>query len=399
MNERFSIYDEVQSESIFRVGKVISVEGRAVRVEVDKGKNHSNLIFKGTSLQNISVGGYVKISKGFIDIIGKVEGESIKENKESNGSYKTSDSIFHRILNVSLLGFIDGRKFERGIKELPLIDNQCFLLSKEEFKNIHKFYDHIKDKPINLGTLSLEKGQSIELGVNTIFASHIGIFGNTGSGKSYTLTKIYNELFKQFCHNQKFVKNSQFVFIDFNGEYISNDAIIDEKYKNVYDLSTSTPEGKNKLPLHKSSLHDSAFWSIFLEATEKTQSPFLARALNDKYILDHIDSDEGLRKIMLEIIHAATTQNDRLIEKSVVTDFLAETARYLGQAVKKLWELNAYFRDNLRFHSQAVTFILENKYANNSPEAFGKLIEGKIAEITYHPETVSDLKKSGCAYS
>lgn len=397
MDERFSIYDEVQSESIFRVGKVISVEGRAVRVEVDKGKNHSNLIFKGTSLQNISVGGYVKISKGFIDIIGKVEGESIKENKESNGSYKTSDSIFHRILNVSLLGFIDGRKFERGIKELPLIDNQCFLLSKEEFKNIHKFYDHSKDKPINLGTLSLEKGQSIELGVNTLFASHIGIFGNTGSGKSYTLTKIYNELFKQFCHNQKFVKNSQFVFIDFNGEYISNDAIIDEKYKNVYDLSTSTPEGKNKLPIHKSSLHDSAFWSIFLEATEKTQSPFLARALNDKYILDHIDSDEGLRKILSEIIHAATTQNDRLIEKSVVTDLLAETARYLGRAVENLWELNAYFRDNLRFHSQAVTFILENIYANNRPEAFGKLIEDKIAEITYHPETVSDLKKSGCA--
>lgn len=81
MDERSSINDKVQSESIFRVGKVISVEGRAVKVEVDKGKNHSNLIFKGATIQNISVGGYVKISKGFIDIIGKVEGESIKEKK------------------------------------------------------------------------------------------------------------------------------------------------------------------------------------------------------------------------------------------------------------------------------------------------------------------------------
>lgn len=397
MDYRLGIYDDVLSESIFRVGKVVSVEGRSVRVEVDRGKNHSNLIFKGASLQNISVGGYVKISKGFIDIIGKVEGESIKELKGLNEDYKTSDSNFQRLLNVSLLGFIDSRKFERGIKELPLIDNQCFLLTKEEFRSIHKFYDSKKDSPINLGSLSLEKGQSIELGINALFGSHIGIFGNTGSGKSYTLTKIYHELFKKYCGNQKFQASSQFIFIDFNGEYTSDDAIIEKQYKKTYLLSTSTPQGGDKLPVHHKTLYDPTFWSIFLEATEKTQTPFLSRAINDQYIGEKIEEEESFKGLLSQIIHSATTQNDRAIEKSVVTDLLAETARYLGDAATGIWDIYAYFRDNLRFHGTRQTYILDGTWANDEPAKFGSLIQERIDELNYIPEQLSPVQKIGLA--
>jgi len=45
------------------------------------------------------------------------------------------------------------------------------------------------------------------VGVNGLFASHIGIFGNTGSGKSYTLAKIYRELFLKYKDKRKFKKN------------------------------------------------------------------------------------------------------------------------------------------------------------------------------------------------
>lgn len=68
-------------DSIFRIGKVISVDGRLVRVKVDKTKNTSHLLYKGQLLRNISVGGYIKIVKGFTAIIGKVEGEFVQEDK------------------------------------------------------------------------------------------------------------------------------------------------------------------------------------------------------------------------------------------------------------------------------------------------------------------------------
>lgn len=271
------------------------------------------------------------------------------------------------------------------------------MLSKEEFKSIHKFYEADKDKPINIGTLSLEKGQSIELGINNLFASHIGIFGNTGSGKSYTLTKIYHELLNQFCDIPQFVEKTEFVIIDFNGEYISDNAIIEKKYKNIFELSTSSHEGKDKLPLQKKSLHDSTFWSIFLEATEKTQSPFLARAINDSYIRDSINDEERFKSLLKEIIHSATTQNDKSIEKSAVTDLLAETARYLATSGENIWDSYSYFQDNLKFHGNNQTYILEGYYANNDPVVFGRLIENNLADIKFYPQQVSEVKKIGLA--
>jgi hypothetical protein len=38
----------------------------------------SSILYKGDIIQNISVGGYVKIKKDFEEIIGKIEGELIK---------------------------------------------------------------------------------------------------------------------------------------------------------------------------------------------------------------------------------------------------------------------------------------------------------------------------------
>jgi len=69
-----------------------------------------------------------------------------------------------------------------------------FLLERDEFKDVHDFVKK-GDEPLVIGALTHENGQEISVGVNDLFASHIGIFGNTGSGKSYTLAKIYRELF------------------------------------------------------------------------------------------------------------------------------------------------------------------------------------------------------------
>lgn len=66
--------NQTLKDSIFKIGRVISVDGRLVKVKVDKTKNTSHLLYKGELLKNISVGGYVKIIKGFTKIVGKVGG-------------------------------------------------------------------------------------------------------------------------------------------------------------------------------------------------------------------------------------------------------------------------------------------------------------------------------------
>lgn len=361
MKTNLTITDEyIVDNSIFRIGKVFAVEGQLIKIKVDKGKNTSSVLYKGTIIQNISVGGYVKIKKGFSEMIGKIEGESITEDKEFlKIKYKSNKEKINRILSVKILGFIENGIFNRGKKELPLIDNICFLLRKEEFEAIHDFVKE-KDKPIEVGSLQYDDGQKIRLGINSLFTSHIGIFGNTGSGKSYTLAKIYRELFLIFKDNLKFQENANFFLIDFNGEYvgkinedtgkyISKNVIIEEKYKNIYELTTGK-EIKNikedeKFPVHETTLKDSTFWSIFLSATEKTQMPFLDRAIKDTYIEGKLHNNTDFKNLLQKKIFDAVTQIDKKTEKSLITDMLNELFHYLDKN-DSIKTAEQYFREN-----------------------------------------------------
>ena len=272
----------ILKDSIFKIGQVISIDGRNVRVRVDKNKNSSHLLYKGNLLKNISVGSYIKIVKGFTKIIGKVEGEFIEEDRLNlNKEYGNNKDKIQRVLSVSMLGFFDDKNsFQRGIKELPLVYDECFLLEHEEFEKVHDFIKD-KDEPLTIGTLSFDKGQKINIGVGSLFASHIGIFGNTGSGKSYTLAKLYNELFKKYQENKAFKENAKFLLIDFNGEY-SSDKVITEN-KKVYNLTTykrlENISDDEKIPLKEEDLLDIELISILANATEKTQKPFISRTL------------------------------------------------------------------------------------------------------------------------
>ena len=311
----------IQENSIFRIGTVFSVEGREVKVKVDKVKNASHLLYKGTLIKNVSVGGYVKIEKGFISIIAKIEGESIKEEKQAIQEYGKEENKINRILNAKLLGYIENAKFERGIKELPLIDNECYLLNLEEFKQIHQFVKP-NDKPIQIGTLALERGQEIFVGVNSLFSSHIGIFGNTGSGKSYTLAKIYRQLFKAFENHNKFKRNARFLLFDFNGEYNSKDVIITNK--KVYNLSTKDVNGKDKLPFCESDLLDKNLFSILASASEKTQQPFIGRTL--EFYKKVIGVDEPLnyfRNILRKRIEDILCMSDK-VKASLLLDYIEQ---------------------------------------------------------------------------
>lgn len=391
--------EQIAEDAIFKIGKVISVKGRTIEVKVDKTKNTSHLVYKGEILKNISVGGYVKIVKGFTVIIGKVEGEIITEDKlfVKKQAYTTEKEKIHRILTVSLLGFFKGKRFERGIKELPLIDNECFLLHKKEFEQVHDFIK-AGDEPITIGTLSFEKGQEIRVGVDGLFASHIGIFGNTGSGKSYTLAKIYRELFLKYKGKRKFKKNARFFLIDFNGEYTDGSTrdhiIIDRKYKDTYRLSTRTSQGGDKFPVTRDTLNDPDFWVVFLEATEKTQMPFLRRAVDNSFLAPKIKDADQLKTHLAKMVHAATSEGDRNLEKAVVTNLLSEMRDGLGGNTSVTTLLDDY-KVHLQYHSKQNKFYYQPDTGNpiycDDVSFKTDIIDAKIAQLQIDTNAITQI--------
>jgi hypothetical protein len=366
MNNDFNISDKViLKDSIFRIGKVFSVEGRLVKVKVDKQKNASHLLYKGELLKNVGVGGYIKIIKGYISIIGKVESEQIQKDKSVNHSYTKEEEKINRILNVSLLGFVESNIFERGIKELPLIDNECFLLDKDEIEKVHDFVDENKDIKLRLGVLALESRQPIHIGVNGLFASHIGVFGNTGSGKSYTLARLYRTLYSAFEKHEKFKENAKFLLFDFNGEYNQKDTIVSDK--NIINLNTKNKKGLDKLIFNEKDLLNIELFSIMANATEKTQQPFLKRALDFyQHVLKSDDPLFYFKNLIRKKIERVLTMTDKN-KAYLLLDYLREIL-----PVKLENDMEVSLTDDISWHGNKSTFYkvpnLDHYYFDQKPE-------------------------------
>lgn len=373
------------AESVLKIGSVSEVKGKNILVKVDKNKNAPHLLYDGRVIKNVSVGSYVKIGKGFNEIIGKIEGEFISEdiNLETN-NYSSHRNKIKRFLNVTLVGYIENNIFRQGLKELPLIDNDCFLLNDLEFNCIHSFA-RIDDDKIRVGTLLNETNTAIELGVDKLFASHIGIFGNTGSGKSYTLSKIYFELLNKYKENLEFRNNAKFILIDFNGEYAveneNDNIIIDKEFKNRFFLSTSTPD-KDRFPIPESVVNDLTFWSILLKATDQTQKPFLNSSLVKKLLVENTKTEAGIKGLIYNTVSAILTQGGKNLDKDFHIFFLDEIFRLnnITGMFPNIKEIRNRLKSGLRIEFGLYT--LDNIKSSDNSGAFLQKLNEIISALT-----------------
>lgn len=375
---------ELQKDSIFKIGKVTSVEGRTIKIEVDKTKNSSHLLYNGEVIRNISVNSYVKIIKGFVRIIGKVDGEFIVEDKVFlDKDYTSEKEKIKRILIIRLMGFFSHKGFERGIKELPLINNECFLLDRQEFQQVHKFVKK-DDIPLVIGALTHEPGQSIAIGVNELFASHIGIFGNTGSGKSYTLSKIYNELFTQFQDEEKFQANAKFLLFDFNGEYNGKNSIISNK--KVYNLSTRQTKKKDRLVFREVDLLDKDLFSILANATEKTQKPFISRTLD--FYKKVFQADEPL-EYLKNILRKRVKDIYKMSDKNKATLLLDYIKGILPPKYDE-FGIEIDLSEDVDFNNSLSEFMLGRTYLRSNPDCIEQtILFSQVDEYVFETNFIS----------
>jgi uncharacterized protein len=271
----------------FQIGEVVEVRGTRAKILVDKDMNHSTFIYHGEVINNITVNAFIIIKQGVVDIVGKIDGEYISDLLHSHNE-KEKDSRFtkgtiNRILEVQIVGFID-TKFNNGIKRLPMIGNIAYIPNNHEILSIYSGNKQVTSIFEDVGNTTLTIGDTmfedvpVEIPINAFFASHIGIFGNTGSGKSNTLTRLYNELFKKIPL-QNFQGRSQFILIDFNGEYTKDTIFnIPKPQKELVCLST-IEDGMDKLIIREDILFNAEILSILFNATEQTQKPFINRVV------------------------------------------------------------------------------------------------------------------------
>ncbi|MEZ7277686.1 ATP-binding protein [Pseudoalteromonas sp. 68 DY56-GL68] len=251
------------------IGEVIAVKGVNILVELYEESNKETLFYQGEKFKGVSIQEHILIKRGFKDIVALVQGEYLDERFEQEDG-----KSYVRKIELKPIGYYDQGEFYEGIKHLPMIRDVAYLMNEQQVRQI---YGEADDSFV-IGEI-LKEELPVSLPWASLFNTHIGVFGNTGSGKSNTLTNLYTTLFTNKL--QALNGKSHFVVVDFNGEYTGKQLINDRDFKQVYDLDTRGGGG-SKFPLSESVFWDEEVFGILFKATENTQKPFLRRVVSGR---------------------------------------------------------------------------------------------------------------------
>jgi hypothetical protein len=284
-----------------------------------------------------------------------VQGEFLDERRFHENPEKT---YYERRIDVKPIGYIDHESFKEGIKYLPMIKDQAFIVKESMIAAI---FSKQEAEGIRLGQL-LKEEIPIFVPWKRLFNTHIGIFGNTGSGKSNTLTKLYTALFEQKANN--FAGRSKFSILDFNGEYTGNQ-LLPAANKKVYNLKTGQVQG-DRFPIASTEFWNPEVLSILFQATQNTQRPFLNRLVSgrERFKANAQSLNNYFRKIFEDVFSAASKRIEcldllRRIAVLVSADGLVQALTYVrwqsGNASTFVHDLNGtrtFFNANLEGYNQ-----------------------------------------------
>ncbi|MDD2392354.1 MAG: ATP-binding protein [Bacilli bacterium] len=127
-------------------------------------------------------------------------------------------NIKDQIAMINLLGEIKNDKFVFGVISKPAFNATVKLVSKEKTPLIIGVEQYIENKHLYIGKSAIYEDVDIHIDINQFFSNHFAIFGSTGSGKSCSVARIFQNLFAK--DRVMAYKSSIFIF-DAYGEYQS----------------------------------------------------------------------------------------------------------------------------------------------------------------------------------
>ena len=115
-----------------------------------------------------------------------------------------------RFLDVSPVGQLTtGGTFERGISNYPTIGAELHMVSAWTLEKI--FSEHSKSE-YKVGKLSSMESIDVYIDSSNFFNRHVAILGQTGSGKSWTVTSLIQSALRE-------MPNAHIILMDMHGEY------------------------------------------------------------------------------------------------------------------------------------------------------------------------------------
>ncbi|NLC48322.1 MAG: DUF87 domain-containing protein [Tenericutes bacterium] len=133
------------------------------------------------------------------------------ENKKILGEI---DSIEQDTIRITFLGELTSDDFIGGLIKKPSLDARLRIINNEELKIL----TGIENRALRLGVSPLYNNFPLNVSIDELFSNHTAIFGNTGSGKTYGICRIIQNVFPK---SQIIPYKSNLFIFDSYGEYIN----------------------------------------------------------------------------------------------------------------------------------------------------------------------------------
>ena len=212
------------------------------------------------------------------------------------------EDIDNKKVTIHFLGEIINNKFIAGLIMKPSLNSKIRLITSDELKYL---VGNDTENNLFLGYSPLYDNCPIYTDINDLFSNHMAIFGNTGSGKSYGVARLLQNLFEK----TKIVPfKSNFFIFDAYGEYHNAFSSIGKYNPNYhfkyYTTNLNDTDGSIlRIPLWLLGIDDMA---LLLQADSHSQIPIIERMLK-------------LVSIFSESSEQAENHKNHLIAKAIMT--------------------------------------------------------------------------------
>lgn len=380
------------------IGRVLSVDNFRVfiKIEEDLRGTYKSGVLDVYEIARIN--SYLIIPVGADRVVALITRVTMKEEVEF-GKNSTSISLptSARYISATMLGTIsknaNSEKFIQGVYNFPTLDNPVWYVTEKDLQHI--FDDKIdqdkiefeKDFYLPVGTSPAFSDYQVKISPDQFFVKHAAILGNTGSGKSCTLTSILRNLFK-YDYKGNYLKNAHIVIFDTNGEY--KDAFL----PNDETLGKMTSEAKEELKLINANYYGGdeevkvPYWLMdwedfksLLKPSDATQAPLLNSAI-------------GLAKnkeesSYLEVHSFVTIQaiNDIIVQLQVPAEDYWKIKNY-SEVISDLKSQNIHLKNGLKLNDviSKIPNIDGSSYQKSKPSEISESING-LKEILIEMES------------
>lgn len=185
------------------------------------------------------------------------------------------EDVSKEIIKLHFLGEIINGKFVGGVLRKPTMAATVRMVNEEELKLIT---GENKVGMMRLGYSPLYDNREVFVDINELCSNHMAIFGNTGSGKSYTVSSFIQSIF----YNKNFAPyRANYMIFDAYGEYHTAFGKLSEVNPNYrfkfYTTNKNQTEGEIlRVPLWLLSVDD---YALLLEADTHSQLTIIERMM------------------------------------------------------------------------------------------------------------------------